>query len=153
MKPFRFNLEVVLEARRAQEEEARLQLSLALDRHREAVNRNREAVAGLSRVLDAIAAASSGRFNVADRERSSSIRQAQERICAEAQVAVQECNKIAEQKRVALMQARRDRELLERLKESKRSEWNREADRLQGLALDEFAMTRRHQAQLQHATC
>jgi flagellar export protein FliJ len=154
MKSFSFPLQSVLEARRAQEDEARQQLADALEKQRAALARSREALQALNQVLEAISSASSGRFTVADRDRSWSIRQAQEKICAEMRIAAQECARVAEEKRVAVLQRRRDRELLERLKSARRAAWHREAALAEQNQFYEFAMTRRHQAaQQEHALC
>jgi flagellar export protein FliJ len=154
MKSFTFPLESVLEARGVQEDRARQQLAVALDKQREALARSREAVAGLNRILEAMAIASSGRFTAADRERAWSLRDAQERICAEARIAAAECARLADEKRKLAIDARRNRELLERLKASKREEWLKEAARIEQHQLDEFAMTRRFQAARQeYAVC
>ena len=154
MKSFLFPLESVLEARRVQEDEARQQLSVALEKQREALARTREAVAGLNRILEAIASASANRFTAADRERSWSLRNVQERICAEARVAARECARLVEEKRAHAIEARRNRELLERLKAAKRDAWLKEAARVEQHQLDEFAMTRRYQvARQEYAVC
>ena len=154
MKSFLFPLESVLEARRVQEDEARQQLSVALEKQREALARSREAVAGLNRILEAIASASANRFTAADRERSWSLRNVQERICAEARVAARECARLVEEKRALAIEARRNRELLERLKATKRDAWLKEAARAEQHQLDEFAMTRRYQvARQEYAVC
>jgi len=154
MKTFLFPLESVLEARRVQEDEARQQLAIALEKQREALARSREAVAGLNRILEAIAAASAGRFTVADRDRSWSLRQAQEQICAEARVAAREFTRLAEEKRALAIETRRNRELLERLKAARRAAWLKEAARVEQHQFDEFAMTRRYQAARQeYAVC
>jgi hypothetical protein len=144
----------VLEARRVQEDEARQQLALALESHREALARSREALAGLNQILDVIAAASTGRFSVAERDRAWSLRHAQERLCAEARVAARECARVADEKRSLAIDARRNRELLERLKAGKRDAWLKEAARVEQHQLDEFAMTRRYQtARQEYAVC
>lgn len=154
MKTFRFALESVLEARRVQEDEACQQLTIALEKQSEALARSREAVAGLNRILEAIAAASTGRFTAADRDRSWSLRNVQERLCAEARVAARECTRLAEEKRALVIEARRNRELLERLKAARRDAWLKEAARVEQHQFDEFAMTRRYQAARQeHAVC
>lgn len=154
MKNFRFALESVLEARCAQESDARHQMAAAALKQREALNRSLEARSALQRLLEEIATASSGRFTAAERERAWTTRRAQERICADLRTAEQECARITAEKRAALLEARRNRELLERLKDSRRSAWQKEAGRVEQHQLDEFALTRRHQASNQaHALC
>ncbi len=146
MKSFRFSLEAVLETRRAQETEASRQLAVALEKEREAMARSREALSALDLLLEGMAAASGGRFSAADRERSIEMRRAQEKICAQLRIAAQECTRLTEAKRAAVLQARRNRELLERLKGAQQQAWQREAVRLEQHQFDEFAMTRRFQA-------
>jgi len=149
MKPFRFPLETVLETRRAQEEEARRQLAAALDRQRQAMARSADALRALNVLFESIASQSTGRFTVADRERSWTLRRAQEQICEQLRAAAQECGRQSEEKRGILVQMRRNRELIERLKETRFEAWRKEAERLEQLQFDEFAMTRRHQASQQ----
>jgi len=154
MKSFRFPLEVVLEARRAQETEASRQFAEALEKQREGTARSEEALHALNQLLASIAIDSAGRFSVASRERSLAMRQAQEKICAELRAAAQECVQRAEEKRGAVLQARRNRELLERLKAARREAWQKDAAHAEQHQFDEFAMTRRHQAsQQEHALC
>jgi flagellar export protein FliJ len=146
MKSFRFPLEAVLEARRAQETEARQQFASALELQRQATARSTEAARALEAFLQNMVSASSGRFSVADRERSSMLRQAQERACAQLRTAVEECARVTEEKRAGMLQARRNSELLERLKTSRHEAWQKDAAQAEQYQLDEFAMTRRHQA-------
>ncbi|MEA3212875.1 MAG: hypothetical protein QOE70_5932 [Chthoniobacter sp.] len=145
MKSFRFPLEVVLEARTAQETEARRQLALALEKQRAAMARSREAGHALNLLLQAIATESAGRFSTASRERSWAMREAQEKICAELRAVEQECIRGTGEKRAAVLQARRNRELLESLKGTRREAWEKEAAAAEQHQFDEFAMTRRHQ--------
>lgn len=149
MKKFTFPLEVVLDARRAQEDEANQQLSVALENHRQAVIRSQEAVAELNRILADMSATCQGRFTAADRDRGYSMRRAQERICAELDKVTQNCGRIVLEKRSFALQRRRDRELLERLKSERLSVWQKESALAEQHQFDEFAMTRRHQAALQ----
>lgn len=149
MKSFRFPLEAVLETRRAQETEASRHLATALARQHEARARSSEAALELDEYLATMTSASAGRFSVADRERSLAVRQAQEQVCAKRRGAVEECERVTEEKRMATLQARRNRELLERLKSSRHDAWKKEAAQAEQHQLDEFAMTRRHQASQQ----
>lgn len=149
MKPFRFPLDMVLEARRAQENEAKQQLALALERHRQAQVAYQEAVGVFNNLLQSIADMTTGLFTVADRERTSVMRKAQERIINQLRAAMHEASKFVEEKRNIAMQARRSRELLERLKDSRRDAWEKESTRLEQIQFDEFAMTRRYQASRQ----
>ena len=149
MKPFRFPLDMVLDARRAQENEAKQQLALAQERQRQAQQTYKDAVSVFNALLQAIADMTTARFTVADRERTAVMRKAQEQIINELRAAVHEAAKFVEEKRNIAMQARRSRELLERLKESRRDAWEKESTRLEQIQFDEFAMTRRYQASRQ----
>jgi flagellar export protein FliJ len=154
MKSFRFPLEAVLDARRAQEDEAKLHFAAAMEAHRVALVRCHEAREMLNKILEAMVAATSGRFTIADRDRSLYLQQAQEKLCVELQAAAAEFARVAEEKRAVMLQTRRDRELLERLKATRRQAWQKEADRAEQHLFDEFAMTRRHQAaQKENALC
>lgn len=152
MKSFSFPLEAVLEARRAQEDDARQQLASAAQQHHAALARSQDALDELNRVLESMSCASGGRFTAADRDRGLSIRRTQEKICTDLHAAAQKCGKLVEEKRAVVLQRRRDRELLERLKTARRDAWQKDADRAEQHLFDEFAMTRRHQA-AQHSVC
>jgi len=154
MKSFHFPLDIVIEARRAQETEKRQQLALALEKQRDATARSSEAARTLDLLLQTIVTASIERFSVSNRERFWAMRQAQEKICTELLVAEQECARLTEEKRTAVLQARRNRELLERLKAARHSAWEKDAAHAEQHQFDEFAMTRRHQAaQQESALC
>jgi flagellar export protein FliJ len=153
MKAFRFSLESVLETRRVQEQSARQELALAIEKHRLAVERSREAMLALNQLLESIASESAVRFSVANRERSWSMRQAQERLCGQLRAAAQECSRHVEVKRAAAVEAKRNCELLEQLKLRHLETWRKEAAHAEQLQLDEFAMTRRHQVSKQNALC
>lgn len=146
MKTFTFPLDVVLQARAAQENEARQQLAKALDQQRAATARVEEAVQLMSRLMHFISTESAGRFSVANRQQSWSIHQTQEKIVAGLRVAEAECEKATEEKRAAVLAARRNRELLERLREQRLCTWQLESARAEQHQFDDFAMTRRHQA-------
>jgi flagellar export protein FliJ len=154
MKSFHFPLEVVLEARRAQEARAAQQLALALEKQLEATTRSREAMRGLNLLLAEITNGCSGRFSVADRDRSWALREVQQKLCDELRIAVQECIRLTEEKRGVVVQMRRNRKLIEHLKEARYAAWQKEAERAEQHQFDEFAMTRCHQSsQQEHALC
>jgi len=146
MKSFHFPLEVVLEVRRAQETEARQQLALALEKQREATARSHEAVRGLNLLLTAIASGCSDRFSVADRDRSWALREAQQKLCDQLRNAVRECVQLSEEKRAVLVRMRRNRKLIEHLKEARYAVWQKDVEHAEQHQFDEFAMTRRHQS-------
>ena len=152
MKSFRFTLEAVLEARRGQETEICQQLTAALERQRQAMARSRDAAQALHLIVQAIATDSAGRFSVADRDRSWAMRETQEKICAELGDTAQECTRLTEEKRAALLEARRNCDLLDRLKETKHRAWEMDAIRAEEHQLDEFAMTRHHQKSQQECS-
>ena len=154
MKSFIFSLEIVLEARRAQEAEAGHQLAMALEKERAATAREREATLALDRLLQVITVESADRFSAANRERSCGMRHAQEKICETLRKAVQQCAEFTTEKRAIVLQARRNRDLLERLKAARLEAWQKEAAHAEQHQFDEFAMTRRHQAaQQEHSLC
>jgi flagellar export protein FliJ len=154
MKSFHFPLEAVLEARRLQETQARQQLAVALEKQREAATRSHEAVRGLNLLLASIAAGSSERFSVADRDRSWVLREAQQNLCNELRIAVHACVRLCEEKRAVLVRMRRNRKLIEHLREARYAVWQKDAERAEQHQFDEFAMTRRHQSgRPEHALC
>jgi flagellar biosynthesis chaperone FliJ len=146
MKKNEFNLETLLEVRRAQETAARQELSSSLARQLAALNNSVEAKRDLNRMMHQIAEGSAGRFSSADREREWAVQQAQQTRCAELEAALKECERITEGKRAAAVDAHRKCELLERLKKLRQDEAAREANRAEQCLFDELAMTRSYQA-------
>src|SRR5215218_7718026 len=139
MKSFRFSLETVLKARVAQEDEARRQLAVALAAQCAAVARSQEAVFALNALHWAVTTESATSFSVAQRERSWSARQLLEKTCAELRAAAQECVRVTDERRAAVLQTRHNRAVLERLKAARYAEWQREADQAEQHQFDEFA--------------
>jgi flagellar export protein FliJ len=152
MKNFVFAFETVLEARRRQEDEARQQLAVALENYRAALACSQEADEALEHFFSAIAHASSGAFSVANRESLNSMQRAQMVICQRLKKEAEDFAAVAETKRAAVVAARRNRELLEKIKTQRRKNWEREAALAEQHLFDEFAMTRRHQASLKEKT-
>jgi|GEM_PF-3422414 len=148
MKPFRFTLESVLELRHREEDAARLELSRALEQQTEAATVCRMARERLEDVLQQIAEASTHSFNVAERRRQWSLKQAQQEICDRSQKLLDECTRVTETRRTAVIKARHNRELLDRLKASRREDAEREQQLQEQILFDELAMSRRHR----HAT-
>ena len=146
MKKKEFNLETLLEIRRAQETAARQELSGSLAKQLAALNNSLEANRDLNRMMQQIAVGCAGQFSSSDREREWAIQEAQQTRCAELEAALKECERVTEVKRAAAVDAHRKCELLERLKKLRQDEAAREANRAEQCIFDELAMTRSYQA-------
>ncbi|MGC3991903.1 MAG: flagellar FliJ family protein [Chthoniobacteraceae bacterium] len=151
MKPFRFTLESILELRHREEDAARLELSRALEQQREAASVCRMARERLEDVLKQIAESSTHSFNVAERRRQWSLKQAQQDICDRSQKLLDECTRVVEARRGVVIKARHNRELLERLKTTRREDAEREAQLEEQIIFDELAMSRSHRTALKGA--
>lgn len=145
MKKKGFNLETLLEVRRAQETAARQELSASLARQIAAFNNSVEANRDLDRMMQQIAAGSVGRFSSSEREREWDVQQSHQKQCADLEAALKECERMTEAKRAAVICAHRNCELLERLKKLRQEEAALEARRVEQCLFDELAMTRSYQ--------
>jgi flagellar FliJ protein len=154
MKPFHFSLDSVLELRRNEEDVARQELSKALKEQAEALSVRQQAQQKLEDAMRQTAGASVKTFNAADRSRQWAVQQAQQEICANSEKLLQECVRRAEARRSAVVKARHGRELLERLKQSRREDAEKQAQLEEQILFDELAMSRNHRtAQKGEAKC
>jgi flagellar protein FliJ len=139
-RPFTFKLERVRALRERKEELAKEELaaSLAIRLRGEAMLRaaaeNVEQARGLQR--SAVGTA----MSAADLAAAQAYLERTEREHESASLALHRSDAEVEARRTLLQRAARDREVLERLKERKRAEHRREADRREGAALDEMAI-------------
>ena len=137
---FRFRLERVRALRERSEDVAKEALAGALHQHRLSEEQLRAAEDSMAQAraaqLDAAARASSASDLIARQaylERTEQAHQASRQNLQRHEVEV-------EKRREALTAAARDREALERLKEHRRADHERETARQEGLALDEIAI-------------
>jgi flagellar FliJ protein len=137
---FRFRLERVRALRERSEDVAKEALAGALHQHRLSEEQLRAAEDSMAQAraaqLDAAARASSASDLLARQaylERTEQAHQASQQNLQRHEVEV-------EKRRQALTAAARDREALERLKEHRRADHERETARQEGLALDEIAI-------------
>jgi flagellar protein FliJ len=140
-RPFTFKLERVRALRERTEELAKEELaaSLALRMRGEAMLRaaaeNVEQARGLQR------SAAGTAMTVAELQATQAYLERTERERESASLQLDRQDAEVEARRMALQNAAREREVLERLKERRRDEHNREADRRAGAVLDEMAIT------------
>jgi flagellar FliJ protein len=137
---FTFKLERVRALREQKEERAKEELAASLA-HRlrgeamlSAASQNVEGAQRTQR--EAAAAAASAQ----DLQAAQAYLERVERERESASIALYRSDAEVDARRDLLQAAARDREVLERLKERKRDEHNREADRREGAALDEMAL-------------
>ena len=140
-RPFTFKLERVRALRERKEELAKEELaaSLALRMRGEAMLRaaadNLEQARGLQR------SAASAAMTAAELQAAQAYLERTERERESASLDLDRQDAEVEGRRMALQNAAREREVLERLKERRRGEHVREAGRREGALLDEMAIT------------
>lgn len=137
---FRFRLERVRALRERHEDTAKEQLAGAMVRHRRC---EEEVQAAASRIANARAAqidASSVASSATDLLARQAYLERAERAHHATRQDLQRHELELAQRREALTEAARERQALERLKEHRRADHQREAARLEGLALDEIAI-------------
>jgi flagellar FliJ protein len=137
---FRFRLERVRALRERREDAAKEELAGAMLRHRRCEEEMQEAAARIARAraahVDATRLPSSANDFMAHQaylERAERAQQASHQNLQRHEIELT-------QHREALTQAARERQALERLKENRRAEHEREAARQEGLMLDEIAI-------------
>jgi flagellar FliJ protein len=137
---FRFRLERVRELREHREDEAKLELASALADHFRAEEQVQVAEQRIEHArlaqLDATRSQRTGTDLLAHQaylERTESDHRASRHDLNQREIEVDD-------RRDALSLAARERQALERLKERRRAEYQREADRVEALALDEIAI-------------
>lgn len=139
-QPFRFRLERVRALRERHEDAAKQELAGAMIRHRRCED---EVEAAAARLAGARAAQVDA-TRVTNTATDMLVRQAYLERAERAHHATREDLQRHEaelaERREALVHAARDRQALERLKESRRAEHEREAARREGLVLDEIAI-------------
>lgn len=140
-RPFTFKLERVRALRERKEELAKEELaaSLALRLRGEAMLRaaseNVEHARGAQRAAVGVA------MSAHDLQAAQAYLERTERERESASLDLDRQDAEVDARRTALQRAAREREVLERLKERRRSEYRREAERRQGAVLDEMAIT------------
>lgn len=140
--PFRFRLERVRELREHAEDRAREELASSL-------GAQLRGQAMLQAATDAVRGAHSatrdgahvGAMSAVDLHAQQLYVERLERQRADAELALERASAEVDARRGALVEASRDREALERLKERKRKEHVAHVQRLEGAFLDEIALT------------
>jgi flagellar FliJ protein len=140
-RPFTFKLERVRALRERKEELAKEELaaSLALRMRGEAMLHAAAESVEQARLLQRSAA--SAAMTAAELQAAQAYLERTERERESASLRLDRQDAEVEARRMALQHAAREREVLERLKERRRSEHVREADRRAGAVLDEMAIT------------
>jgi flagellar FliJ protein len=146
-RPFTFKLERVRALRERKEDLAKEELaaSLALRLRGEAMLQ--AAVESVEQARGAQRAAAGAPMTAAELQAAQAYLERTEREREFASLNLDRQDAEVDMRRNALQSAARDREVLERLKERRRTEHRREADRREGALLDEMAITMHRRGQ------
>jgi flagellar FliJ protein len=137
---FRFRLERVRALRERREDAAKEELAGAMLRHRRCEEEVQEAAARIARARTAQVDATRLTANATDLMARQAYLERAERAHQATRQNLQRHELELTQRREALTQAARDRQALERLKEHRRADHEREVARQEGLMLDEIAI-------------
>lgn len=139
-RPFTFKLERVRALRERKEELAKEELaaSLAIRLRGEAMLQ--AAAESVEQARDAQRAGTGVAMSAQDLQAAQAYLERTERERESASLQLDRQDAEVDARRSALQNAAREREVLERLKERKRAEYRREADRREGVLLDEMAI-------------
>jgi flagellar FliJ protein len=137
---FRFRLERVRALREHREDAAKEELAGAMLRHRRSEEEVEAAAARIARARAAQADATRLPSSATDFMAHQAYLERAERAHQATRQHLQRQELELAQRREALTQAARDRQALERLKERRRNDHEREVARQEGLALDEIAL-------------
>lgn len=137
---FRFRLERVRALRERREDAAKQALAGALQEHRLAEEQLQAAVDRIEQARAAQLEATSCPSSAGDLIARQAYLERTERAHSATRDDLAEQELELERRRAALSLAARDRQALERLKEQRRADHEREAARLEGLTLDEIAI-------------
>jgi flagellar FliJ protein len=140
MPRFRFRLERVLSVRRHEEERDRIAFALATQRKELAERTLVDVRERISRAIENASVVASGRPTIEDFVRSHEYRLALLRKEEEAFRAVASMTAALDQARARLVEARRKRQVLERLREKSREKWRLEEESLEQNELDEIGL-------------
>ncbi len=149
MPRFKFRLERVLGVRRHQEERERLLFGLATRSKLQAEMRLEEVRERIRQAVESAARLTGGRPTIEDLVRSHEYRLALVRREDRAIVELAEATRRFEEQREKLIEARKKKRVLERLREKRHEEWrkdeeNRSQDELDEIGLHRFV--RRHES-------
>ena len=141
MKKFRFTLETVLKVRRGKEEMLQREFSALLRERTQRLlqlGRLEQNLAALNQERST-ARRLSQKVNLAGEAFFESQRQTQRRLIAGAQRALREADAALESKRLELVEASRDRAVIEKVEEAQRKAYLAKANKEEQLFLDELA--------------
>jgi flagellar FliJ protein len=139
--PFKFRLERIRSVRERVEEQAREQLAASLALRLKGEGMLRAAEAELQSAQDSRRSTGTGEAaSGLDLVAAQAYVEHAERRREARMLDLDRCDVEVEARRAALLQAARDRQALERLKERKRQEHAVEAERIAGVALDEMSL-------------
>ena len=139
---FNFRLERVRALREHAEDAAKEELAASLHHRLKGEAMLRAADAGLDGARDAHRAVAGTPVSGADMLAAQSYLERSERQRMAAQEDLGRRDALVAARREELTEKARDRQALERLKERRRADWQREADRREGAAIDEMAIVR-----------
>jgi flagellar protein FliJ len=139
-KPFTFRLERVRELREHAEGQAKEHLAASLSQQMRGAAMLAQAAERLAAAKDTRREQAGGVLSAQDLVAHERWAQALERDHQAAEAALQRLEAEVDQRRAALGEASRNREVLERLKETRREEHAREMARREGAELDEIAL-------------
>lgn len=137
---FRFRLERLRALRERREDAAKQVLAEALAEHRDAVNELERAHERVQRARTAQVEGAAATSTVADLVSRQAFLERAEQAVRAARLEAERREQVVEQRREQLREAARERQALERLKEHRRLDHERELARKDGLVLDEIAI-------------
>jgi flagellar FliJ protein len=140
--PFTFRLERVRELREHTEGQAKEHLAASLSQKLRGAAMLAQASQRLAAAADARRAQAGGVLNAQDLAAHELWAQSLERDHGAAEAALQRYEADVDVRRAALGEARKEREVLERLKETQREAHRRDGARREGAELDEMALNR-----------
>jgi flagellar protein FliJ len=138
---FRFRLERVRALRERKEDAAKQELAVAMTAHRRCEEELQAAADRVARARSAQLDAGSTATSATELQSRQAYLERTERALDASRYDLDRHELELEQRREALTDAARDRQALERLKEQRRADHERELVRREGLVLDEIAIT------------
>lgn len=141
-KPFAFKLQSVLDLRARAEEQARARYADALRQEAGAQEDLRAALSTLENLHEQLAQQRGAGFRAADHQLFWSAIAEQKEVCARCEKALREAQAEAAQKRAELLHARKEREMLTRLKANQEAAHAQAASVAEAALVDDFIVSR-----------